>query len=79
MGQLVEIALVVIAIIFGALKFRSFFFKAKVDSLAKDGEVLSSQQTLLEKEAEELRIQLNQPVADLNPEEVEEFWKDDKK
>lgn len=60
-------------------KLKSLFYKAKTDELVKEDATLKSQQNVLEQEVNKLRQDLNNPVKDLTPEEVENFWKEDKK
>lgn len=73
------IALVVVIGLFLISKIKSFIFKAKDQALVKEDENLKAQQTMLENEISKMKENLSKPVEDLTPEQVEEFWKDDKK
>ena len=76
-GLVVTGALILIAYV--AIKLKSLFYKAKADELAKEGETLKKEQTVIETEVKVLKDKLNEPVKDLTPEQIEAFWNEDKK
>lgn len=60
-------------------KLKNLMFKAKDVALVKEDEALKTKQGTLEQEIQAKRQEMNSPVPDMTPEEVEEFWKKDKK
>lgn len=77
--EFVGIGLALVICYFIINKLRSFFFKAKDSKLVKDDEHLKSKQTMLEQEISKMKETLNKPTQDLSPDQVEQFWEDNKK
>lgn len=79
MENLGWLALVLLVVYAAFNKIKSFLFKAKDQALVKEDEALKSKQGTLQQEADKLKEILNKPVDNLNPAQIEDFWKDDKK
>lgn len=73
------LALALIAGIFAFFKFKSLFLKAENAKLVKEDQALQKEEARQKQIIEDLKHNLTIKAPDLNPEQVEEFWKDDKK
>lgn len=77
MEYAVVIALILAVILFGKLK--SLFFKAIDNTLVKEDQFLKETQNKQKEEINQIKEELQNPVQDLSPEKIEEFWKENKK
>lgn len=73
---------VIVTLILGAtcwFKLKSVFFKAKDNKLIKDDETLRQKEAVQREQIAEIKVKLGLNIEDLTPEQIEAFWKDNKK
>jgi hypothetical protein len=71
--------IILVALIIAYFKLKDLVFKAKDAFSVKEDEALKKKQDNLDTQITELKKKMNQPVDELNPEQVEVYWNGEKK